>query len=159
MSDSKEMNLIDKVGRDEKGLLYDHFIRITFGETNIEGTVSHNFYATFFGKARELFAIDCLPGFTAEIGRLYFLQTVNASYDFKKNFRFGDIMIVRIRVLRVGNSSFDLGVEFINFRTKEICATGKQVIIYTDLKGSPVKIPDNLRAALMDALSPSQSAL
>lgn len=149
---------IGQVGRDGKGLFYDYFVRITLEEINIEGTMSHSHYARFFGKTRELFGIDCLPGFTTDMGRVYFLQTCNASYEFKKNFHFGDTMIVKMRILRVGNSSFELGAEFIHAQTKGVYATGKQTIIYTDLKGTPIKVPDTLRAALVDALSPKQSA-
>ena len=148
---------IGQVGRDDKGLFYDYFVRITLEEINIEGTMSHSHYSRFFGKTRELFGIDCLPRFTTDMGRVYFLQTCNASYEFKKNFHFGDTMIVKMRVLRVGNSSFELGAEFIHVQTKGVYATGKQTIIHTDLKGAPVKIPEILRTALIDALSPKQS--
>lgn len=144
--------IIGKIGRDEKGLFYDYFVRITLEETNIEGTVSHDHFARLLGKARELFALEGIPEFTAEMGRTFLLQTCNASYEFKKNFHFGDIMIVRVRILRVGNSSFEVGAEFINARTKEICATGKQTLVYTDLKGVPLRIPEALRTILLKAL-------
>jgi len=88
------------------------------------------------------------------MGRVFLLQTCSATYDFKKNFRFGDMMLIRMRVLEVGNTSFDVGAEFINVQKQEVCATGKQTIIYTDLKGSPKKIPNKLRVVLMDTLLP-----
>ncbi len=145
---------IGRIDRDKQSLFYDYFVRITLEEINLEGTMSHNHYASFFGKARELFALDHIPGFAADMGRIFLLQTCNASYNFKKNFRFGDIMIVRMRVLKIGNTSFDLGAEFINPQKKEVFATGKQTIIYTDLKGTPEKIPNKLRTILTDALLP-----
>ncbi|MDI6603488.1 MAG: thioesterase family protein [Patescibacteria group bacterium] len=149
--------IIGKIGRDEKGLFYDYFVRITLEETNIEGTMSHDHYARLFGKARELFALEGIPEFTVDMGKTFLLQTCNASYEFKKNFHFGDIVITRVRILRVGNSSFELGAEFINARSKEICATGKQTIVYTDLKGTPLKIPDTLRVILLKALEGTSS--
>jgi acyl-CoA thioesterase FadM len=149
--------IIGKAGRDEKGLFYDYFLRITLAEINVEGTMSHDQFARLFGKARELFALECIPGFAASMGRAYLLQTRNASYDFLKAVHFADMIIVRMRVTRVGNSSFELGGDFINSRTNEICATGKQVIIYTDLKGTPIDIPDTLRGILLDSLLPAHS--
>jgi acyl-CoA thioesterase FadM len=149
---------IGKMGRDERGVFYDYFVRITLEETNIEGTVSHYNFARLFGKARELFALEGIPRFSAGMGRAYLLQTCNASYEFKKSFHFGDFMTVRIRILHVGNSSFELGAEFISAQTNEIYVTGKQTIVYTDLKGNPIKIPDTLRTILMDALHPTISA-
>lgn len=149
-----DIPVMGKVGRDKKGLFYDYFVRITLEEINLEGTVSHNHYARFFGKTRELFALDHIPGFATDMGRVFLLQTCNATYNFKKNFRFGDIMLIKMRVLEVGNTSFDLEAEFINVQKKEVCTTAKQTIIYTDLKGAPKKIPNKLRAVLMDTLLP-----
>jgi len=96
--------------------------------------------------------LEHVPKLIGEMGRTSLLQTRSASYDFKKNFHFGDTMITRLRVLRVGNSSFEIGAEFINAQTNETCATGKQVIVCTDLKGTPIEIPDSLRTILSSAL-------
>lgn len=149
--------LLGKLGRDEKGGFYDYPIRITLTETNVEGTVSHDQYARLFGKAREMFILENLPKAAVSMGQTYFLQTRSASYDFRKNCRFGELMIVRLRVLKVGNSSFEIGAEFINAQTNDIYATGKQVIVCTDLNGSPIKIPDILKTVLIDALQPLSS--
>jgi len=152
MSNSPEIGLIGKIGRDEKGLFYDYIVRITLAETNIEGTVSHDEFGRLFGKARELFILEYLPEIAAEMGKTFLLQTRSASYDFRRNCRFGELMIVRLRTLRVGNTSFEIGAEFINAQTKEIYTTAKQVIISTDLKGVPMKIPDRLRNILLEYL-------
>jgi len=149
--------LLGKLGRDEKGGFYDYPIRITLTETNIEGTVSHDQYARLFGKAREMFILEHIPKAAVSMGQTYFLQTRSASYDFRKNCRFGELMIVRLRVLRVGNSSFEIGAEFIDAQAKDLYATGKQVIVCTDLKGSPMEIPDTLRTILIEALPPISS--
>jgi len=152
MTDSTEIGLIGKIGRDEKGAFYDYIVRITLAETNIEGTVSHDQFARLFGKTRELFILEYLPEIAAQMGKTFLLQTRNAYYDFQKNCCFGELMIVRLRTFRVGNTSFEIGAEFINAQTKEIYTTGKQVIISTDLKGIPMRIPDNLRNILLEYL-------
>lgn len=149
--------LFGKLGRDEKGGFYDYPIRVTLTETNIEGTVSHDQYARLFGKARELFILEHLPKAAVSMGQTYFLQTRSASYDFRKNCRFGELMIIRLRVLKVGNSSFEIGAEFIDTQTKDLYATGKQIIVCTNLKGSPIKIPDALKTILIEALPPIPS--
>lgn len=145
-------NRIGKISRDEKGVFYDYIVRITLAETNIEGTVSHDEFARLFGKTRELFILEYLPEIAAGMGKAFLLQTRSASYDFQKSCRFGELMIVRLRTLRVGDTSFEIGAEFINAQTKEIYATGKQVIVSTDLKGVPIKIPDHLRNILLKYL-------
>lgn len=152
MSNSAEIGRIGKIGRDEKGAFYDYIVRITLAETNIEGTVSHHEFGRLFGKARELFILECFPEIAAEMGKSFLLQTRSASYDFQKSCRFGELLIVRLRTIRVGNTSFEIGAEFINAQTKETCAIGKQVIISTDLKGVPIQIPDRLRTFLLESL-------
>lgn len=147
-----ELNKIGKTGRDEKGVFYDYIVRITLTETNIEGTVSHDEYARLFGKARELFILEYLPEIGAEMGKTFLLQTKSASYDFQKSCRFGELMIVRLRTLRIGHTSFEIGAEFINAQTKEIYATGKQVIVSTDLKSNPIEIPVRLRDIISEYL-------
>ena len=148
MSNSTEKYLIGKMGNDEKGAFYEYLIRITLAETNIEGTVSHDKYAGLFGKVRELFILEYLPEIAAEMGKTFLLQTRSASYEFKKNCRFGELMGVKLRALRIGNTSFEIGAEFINAQTEEVYATGRQVIISTNLKGEPIKIPDELQNIL-----------
>jgi len=143
-----EKNLIGKIGKDEKGAFYGYSVRITMAETNIEGTVSHDEFARLFGKAREMFMLEYLPETFCEIGKTILLHTRSASYDFQKNFRFGDLMIVKLRLLHIGNTSFEIGAEFINTQKNEIYATGKQVIVCTDLKDIPIKIPPYLHDAL-----------
>ncbi len=152
MSSKSTSVIIGKLGQDEKGLFYDYFVRVTLGEINVEGTMSHDQFAKLFGKARELFALEGIPEFTKEMGRTFLLQTRSASYEFKKNFYFGDIIIVRVRILQVKNSSFEIGAEFIDAQTKEIRATGRQTIVYTNLKGLPLRIPDAFRVVLSRAL-------
>jgi acyl-CoA thioesterase FadM len=144
-----QMMPIGSVGQDKKGFFYDYPIKITLEETNLEGTVSHDQFARLFGKARELFGLERLPSLI-DMGRNYILHTYESHYKFRKNFYFGDTMITRIRVLSVKNSSFELGAEFINAQTGENHVTGKQIIACTKHNGNPIRIPDDLRKALVD---------
>ena len=150
MSNSIENYLIGKIGRDEKGAFYDYTVRITLAETNIEGTVSHDEFARLFGKARELFILEYLPEIAVEMGKSFLLQTKSAFYDFQKNCRFGELLTVRLRIIQIRNTSFEIGAEFINPQTKEIYATGKQIIVCTDTRGIPIEIPKKLKNVLQN---------
>ncbi len=152
MDNSQVINKISEhLGRDEKGVFFDYFFTITFGELTIEGSVGHDHYSRIFGKARELFAIRCIPGFVKDAGRIYFLFTRRAEYDFAKNLFFGDFVKTRVRIEKLGDSSFTIGGEFFN-SADEICATARHVIVYVDRatgqKGMPEEFKRNL-AGLM----------
>ncbi len=146
---SKKINT--KIGRDDKGLYFDYPTLITFGELTVEGSVGHDHYAKLFGKARELFGIECIPGFINDIGKKYFLFTCHADYSFSENIFFADTVIVRVRLSKIGNSSFTLSGEFINQKNK-VCATANHVIVYVDVatrqKGMPDWFVKNMEAAI-----------
>lgn len=149
---------IGGIGRDkaDDSLFYDYALKITFVELNPEGTVSHDKYATLFGKARELFALECFPVIIEQAGRDYFLHTRDAHYKYMKNFLFGDILLVRMRVSKVRKQIFQLKADFIHVTTDEIRAKGTQTIVCTDLEGNLIDIPDGLRKALFDTLPKTQ---
>lgn len=135
-----------------KGLHYEKAFRITFAETNAEGNMSHYEYAKYFGIVRELFAMDMVPNFIEDAGRKYLLKTRNASYKYMRDFFFGDMMTVRLRLGELNKASLKLEAEFINSDTNVVHATGVQEIVYTDLKGMPRRIPDELISFLKFAL-------
>ncbi|MBN1472521.1 MAG: acyl-CoA thioesterase [Syntrophaceae bacterium] len=132
----------------QKGLQYEKEFRITFADTNAEGNVSHYEYAKYFGIVRELFAMDLVPNFMEDAGHKYLLKTCSASYEYKRDFFFGDTMLVCLRVNGVTASGLTLEADFINPKTGVIHASGVQEIVYTDLKGIPRRIPGELMSLL-----------
>lgn len=134
----------------EKGIKYIHTVRATLWHTNIEGTVSHDVFATLFGMVRELFAMDYIPNFAKEMSRSYLLETRNAHYEFRKNFFFGDIIKTAMWVSEIKPASFVLKAEFCN-EHEEVYATGEQTIVFANLRGTPMKIPEELRKILESA--------
>jgi acyl-CoA thioesterase FadM len=133
-------------------LKYEQQFRITFTETNAEGNVSHYEYAKIFGIVRELFALDFIPNFSSEAGRKYLLKTRNASYDYEKDFYFGDVMTVRLWVSELTHASLKLEAEFVNAATGDIHARGYQQIVYTDMNGRPRRIPEELKSLIKTVL-------
>lgn len=130
--------------KNTKTLEYEKEFRITFADTNAEGNVSQFEYAKYFGIVRELFAMDLVPNFMEDVGQKYLLKTCSASYEYKRDFFFGDTMLIRLRVGMVTASSLTLEADFINPATGAIHARGVQEIVYTDLKGIPRRIPGDL---------------
>jgi acyl-CoA thioesterase FadM len=146
--------MIGKLGVDEKGPYYEYLNLVTLTETNAEGTVSHDKFAQLFGKVRELAFLEAFPKESiSDIGKTLLFHTRVASYDFKKSFRLGDQMLIRIRILKVGNSSFEMGAEFINYQTKEVYVEAKQVIVLTDIQGKPIEIPSNFKDFLLKSIA------
>lgn len=132
---------------------YEYETRVTFCHTNAEGNVSHDQYARLFGIVRERFGLDFIPNFAEEAGRKYLLKTRNASYDYEKDFVFGDSMKIRLWVQELTHASFTLAAEYINTATGEVHARGRQQIVYTDVTGRPRRFPEALKSLFQSVMS------
>lgn len=129
-------------------LQYEKEFRITFADTNAEGNVSHHQYAKYFGIVRELFAMDCIPNFVKDAGHAYLLKTRNATYEYIKDFYFGDSMLVRLRIGELMSAGLTLEADFVSAETGEVHAHGRQEIVYTNISGIPRRIPQDLKALI-----------
>ncbi len=120
---------------------YEHTVRVTFCNTNAEGNMSHDEYARLFGVVRELMGLDMIPGFKEAAGSRYLLKTKNAYYDYRRDFRFGDTIRVRMGVAEVTGASFTLQGDFTNVASGDIHAVGRQQIVFSDMKVVPNAFP------------------
>ena len=130
---------------------YEHKMKVTFCYLNPEGTLSHDQYATIFGIVRELFGLEYFPNFKEEVGKKYLLATSNASYQYRRPFFFADTLNVQMWVAEVGDTHFTLRADYVNDETREIHGKGEQKIVYTDLRGRPQPIPEEMRSLLRAA--------
>jgi YbgC/YbaW family acyl-CoA thioester hydrolase len=137
----------------ENGFKYEYEVRVTFCHTNAEGNVNHFEYPKLFGVCRELFGLDFIPNFATEAGHKYLLKTRSASYDYKKDFFFGDIMRIQLWVREMTHATLTLDAEFINAATGEVHARGSQQIVYTDMTGKPRRIPEHLKELMQPAIN------
>jgi acyl-CoA thioesterase FadM len=134
-------------------MIYEYKTIVTFGDTNAEGNMGHDRYASLFGKVRELLALEFIPNFKEEAGKTFLLKTKTASYDYRRDFFFGDRINVRMTVAEVNHASFSLKAEFVNEETDAVHAVGEQLIAYADMNGKPVKLPNGLKDLLIMAIA------
>lgn len=104
-------------------------MRIIFGYTNAEGNMSQVEYARPFGVVRELMGLKLIPGFEEEAESRYLLKTKNAFDNYRRDFRFGDTIRVRMGVAEVTEASFTMQAEFVNAVGGELHAVGRQQIV------------------------------
>jgi acyl-CoA thioesterase FadM len=116
-------------------------IPVTFGLTNHSGVVGHDRLVNIFGRARELFGLNRIPGFAKDAGKKYLLKTGDATFHHFKSFGFGDIIRTVIDVAEVNGGSFIIRGRFLNKKTKEVYSEAFQKIAYTDIAGRPVRLP------------------
>jgi acyl-CoA thioester hydrolase len=123
-------------------------IRVRLPETDALGVVYHGYFLTYFDVAR----MDYLRG----LGLLEQFRkgesltlVVHASADFRSPARFDDVLVVQVRVRRIGDSSvtFDFRV---NLKADDrLVAEGKSVHSFIDAKTwKPIPVPEEFRKAV-----------
>lgn len=102
--------------------------RVYLSDTNAQGNV---YFARFFewqGEAREEFFRVAVPIHDAFFASGYRLITVEASLEYKGEAALYDEVEIEVKVHWLRRASSELGFRYINTKTGECLAVGKQVI-------------------------------
>ncbi|HLY10724.1 MAG TPA: thioesterase family protein [Planctomycetota bacterium] len=123
-------------------------IRVRLPETDALGVVYHGYFLTYFDVAR----MDYLRG----LGLLEPFRTgeslnlvVHASADFRSPARFDDLLVVSVRVRRIGDSSVTFEFRVTQKADARLVAEGRSVHSFIDSTNwAPTRVPDGFRAAV-----------
>jgi len=124
--------------------MFTEIIKPRFLETDALGHINNNTYGVWFEAARdEIFHI-----FMPKVNiKEWNLIMAHSSFDFLKEVFWGEEVIVKTAILKLGNSSIELSHAV--YQDNKLCTTGKCILIHYnfDTKVS-VRIPDNIRTQL-----------
>jgi acyl-CoA thioester hydrolase len=125
---------------------FEHEIEVQFRDCDPMGHVNNAVYLTYLESARfawwrSAFGPDGLKEHGVILAR--------TEIDYRKPALPGDRLLVRLRVERVGGSSFAVAYEIVNARTRELVAEAKSVqVAYDYSQGRSVPLSQTLRARL-----------
>jgi len=125
-------------------------IRVRLPETDAVGVVYHGNFFTYFdvAKMEYLRKLGLLEPFRS--GKSMNL-VVHASADFRSPARFDDVLLIRVRIPRIGDSSvtFDFRVE--QKRDGRLVAEGRSVTSFIDSKTwKASRVPEEFRKAVRE---------
>jgi acyl-CoA thioester hydrolase len=126
--------------------LFEHEVEVRFRDCDPMGHVNNAVYFTYLEAARfawwrDLFGADGLKEHGFIVAR--------AACDYRAPALPGDRLLVRLRVTAVGQSSFTVGYELLNTRTRALVAEAETVqVVYDYAAARPMPIPPALRAKL-----------
>jgi len=123
-------------------------IRVRLPETDSLGVVYHGCFLTYFDVAR----MDYLRG----LGLLEQFRkgeslnlVVHASADFRSPARFDDVLVVHVRVRRIGDTSVHFEFQVTRKADGRLVAEGRSVHTFIDSKSwQPTRVPDVFRTAV-----------
>ncbi len=123
-------------------------LRVRLPETDALGVVYHGYFLTYFDVAR----MDYLRG----LGLLEQFRkgesltlVVHASADFRSPARFDDVLVVHVRVRRIGDSSVTFDFRVNQKADDRLVAEGRSVHSFIDSKTwQPNRVPEEFRKAV-----------
>jgi len=124
--------------------MFTEVINPRFLETDALGHINNNTYGVWFEAARDPLFRLFMPKTNI---KEWNLVMAHSSFDFLKEVFWGNEIIVKTGVSKIGNSSLEL-VQAV-YQNGLLCTVGKCVMIHYNFKTKEsVKIPDNIRTVL-----------
>jgi YbgC/YbaW family acyl-CoA thioester hydrolase len=129
--------------------MFEHRIDVTWGECDLAGLVYFPRVLDWCHRALEALWSGIDGGYAHFTGpRRLGIPTVRIAGDFRSPVRYGERVIVRVRVARIGGKSVTFRHEIANERGA-VCASFEHVIAVCELEGPrAVDVPDDVRALL-----------
>ena len=140
---------LTSVTQDRNDYAFSTEIRVRLSETDAVGIVYFGSFSTYMDVGR----MDYLNplGLQAHGGVVRDLipgAVVAAHLNFHSPARYNDIVVVHVRVARVGSTSYTFHYLMVNKRSPKVVATGEVTLAWLDPAFAPLRIPDEFRAAI-----------
>jgi acyl-CoA thioester hydrolase len=128
---------------------HEQRLRVRFEETDNMGVV---YYAKFLvwtevGRVNLLRDLGLNPGQWGKMG--FHIPVVQAHADYKASARFDDEILVRTRIVKVGNRSIRFENEIFKLPERTLLCTAHTVHAFVDDSGKSVPFPDEVRRVLV----------
>jgi len=137
---------VRKEAKNEKGVdtIYEYEIEVWFGDLDSFGHVNNAKLFTYLEAGRFKY-------FKTRLGSLKDVEFVlaRAEVDFLAPICLGDVVLVKMWVGKIGNSSWEFLYSVVNKETSEEVAKAKSVQVWYDFKKMRSEpIPDNIKKVL-----------
>ena len=130
--------------------MFSHPIQVRYLEVGQQGVVFNMWYLAYFDDAMTAFLAHNGLGYGAMLAAGFDVQLVHVDIDWSAGVRFGEPLVVEVRLVRRGATSFTLG--FGVRRNGESCAEAKIVYVCVATDGSGKRtLPELLAKGLGSA--------
>ncbi|WP_222845551.1 acyl-CoA thioesterase [Natronomonas salsuginis] len=121
---------------------------VRFEETDAQGIVFYGNYATYQDESFNEYMEAIGFPFDAVDEREWDAHVVDVALRYRKPATFRDRLTNSLRVTRIGDSSIEFAYECRN-ADGELLADGSVTHVVVDESGSPMRVPDELRNAIV----------
>lgn len=131
---------------------YEYVIPVTIGKTNATQNVYFSEYFALQGLVRELWMKDCVRNAMNFFSEGFLISTKSAHCDYKIPFFVFDTISCRMHIESLKRVSAKLVFEFINQKSKKVCATGWQIVVFKNFSRKTCRIPEDFLEAASQIL-------
>lgn len=134
------------ISRDLNDYGYQTEVRVRLSETDAVGIVFFGSFASFMDVGR----MDYLEhlGVTPAEGRVPGLipgAVVSQVANFHRPARYNDVLVINVRMSRIGRTSYTLHFLMTSKRSREVVSTGALTLAWLDDDFRPVMVPEDFR--------------
>lgn len=133
---------------------FEVIFRVRYAECDAQQVVFNARYAEYADLAATEFMREVLGGYQQLIDKQMDTQVVNLTISWKQAATFDDVLVMRVQVSKVGNTSFTLDVDIYNHKTANLVAQIQLIYVMVDtLNYQKKSIPEDLRLTLLAGAS------
>ena len=129
----------------EKDFIFEKVVYL--GNTNLFGNVYFARYFDWQGEAREALFNKTVPESLSLFKSGIKFVTIEASIKYNKETTIFDEILIKVKAENFKVTTLDLIFTYINKKTDDVIATGKQRIGFVDSNNKIIPIPERLKQA------------
>ena len=137
---------MSEITRDLNDYGFSTEIRVRLSETDAVGIVFFGSFAVYFDVGRmDYLAQLGLHHLDGAVKDLIPGAVVHQEAHFHSPARYNDILVVHVRMARIGTTSYTFQFLIHQKRTREVVSTGSLTLAWLDDAFEPMRIPDTFR--------------
>ena len=134
---------------DRNAYAFQTEVRVRLSETDAVGIVFFGSFSAYMDVGRMDYLNNLgLQRFDGRVRDLLPGAVVQAHVDFRNPARYNDILILDVRIARLGRTSYTFHFLMTQKRTRDVVALGQLTLVHLDEAFRPVELPAEFRAAV-----------
>jgi acyl-CoA thioester hydrolase len=129
---------------------FELLLRVRYAECDAQEVVFNARYADYADLAATEFMRSLIGGYQALIKQGLDNQVVNLNISWQSPARFDDVLSLSVHVSKVGNTSFTMQIDMMNWQTKQAVASAEIVYVMVDSQSFDKKaVPNEFKETLL----------
>lgn len=141
---------------DRNAYAFQTEVRVRLSETDAVGIVFFGSFSAYMDVGRMDYLNNLgLQRLDGHVRDLIPGAVVRAHLEFRSPARYNDLLLLHVRVARLGRTSYTFHFLMTQKRTRDVVALGELTLVWLDADFRPTALPEAFRRAVMDFEGPN----